>query len=157
MFIFDAVCWQVQARPEKPACQVDLWAHQTVTFYSPLQTYSSSSLIRGLWLWNLCSIAFFFSHGLNLHALWAVPRGEVWLPSSARAARRIISAASPRRSRSAHSRSLADIRQQQCWTAQILHLRQGSRRITSALLLSPIKTQERNIDGWILAIGKDLK
>lgn len=46
MFIFDAVCWQVQARPEKLTCQVDLWAHQTVTFYSPLQTYSSSSLIR---------------------------------------------------------------------------------------------------------------
>lgn len=58
MFIFDAVCWQVQARPEKPACQFDLWAYQTVTFYSPLQTYPSSSLIRGPWLWNLCSTSF---------------------------------------------------------------------------------------------------
>lgn len=73
MFIYDAVCWQAQARPEKPACQFDLWAYQTVTFYSPLQTYPSSSLIRGLWLWNLCSTSFSLrlpapNNGLNLHA-----------------------------------------------------------------------------------------
>lgn len=73
MFIYDAVCWQAQARPEKPACQFDLWAYQTVTFYSPLQTYPSSSLIRGLWLWNLCSTRFSLrlpapNNGLNLHA-----------------------------------------------------------------------------------------